>query len=496
MRVPDDALLAAAGDLRRAYQEVDWAATPVGPAASWSPALRSALDLALNTRFPVTLFWGPEFVLLYNEAYVPVLAEKHPNALGRRAVDVFPEAWDTIGPWMQAVLDGEGAVFIEDAPVPLLRHGRLEESYFTFCYSPVRDVDGRVEGVIDIVAETTRNVIDQRRLAMLGRLREVLAGAQVAGDAFAAALGVLRENAGDMPAVDIVVGEPGFFGRDDLRLPLGEGRVLRVALSEHLAHDETYFRFLRLTAAAIDQAVDRIRAREAEDAVAEALQRSLLTEPPSVGGMSIAVRYRPAAERARVGGDWYDAFLGPDGQLNVVVGDVTGHDQTSAAAMGQLRNVLRGVAWTLADGSPGAVLRALDRAAEGLAVETYATAVLARVCEGSLQWSNAGHPPPVLIESDGAARLLEAVPDPLLGLGEDSPRGDHVVQLEPGCTVVFYTDGLVERRSTPLTARLAWLVGLLQGCAVLDPEALCERILAAAGDRSEDDVALLVLRVD
>ena len=282
--MPDDALLAAAGDLRRAYQEVDWAATPVGPAASWSPALRSALDLALNTRFPVTLFWGPEFVLLYNEAYVPVLAEKHPNALGRRAVDVFPEAWDTIGPWMQAVLDGEGAVWIEDAPVPLLRHGRLQESYFTFCYSPVRAVDGRVEGVIDIVAETTRNVIDQRRLGMLGRLREVLAGAEVVGDAFAAALGVLRENAGDMPAVDIVVGEPGFFGRDDLRLPLGEGRVLRVSLSEHLAHDETYFGFLRLAAAAIDQAVDRIRAREAEDAVAEALQRSLLTDPPSVDG--------------------------------------------------------------------------------------------------------------------------------------------------------------------------------------------------------------------
>ena len=93
---------------------------------------------------------------------------------------------------------------------------------------------------------------------------------------------MLRENAGDLPAVDIVVGEPGFFGRDDLRLPLGEGRVLRIALSEHLAHDETYFGFLRLAASVIDQAVDRIRAREAEDALAEALQRSLLTEPPAV----------------------------------------------------------------------------------------------------------------------------------------------------------------------------------------------------------------------
>ena len=164
--------------------------------------------------------------------------------------------------------------------------------------------------------------------------------------------------------------------------------------------------------------------------------------------------------------------------------------------MGQLRNVLHGVAWTSQDGSPGAVLRALDRAAEGLAVETYATAVLARVSGGSLQWSNAGHPPPVLIEADGATRLLEAVPDPLLGLGEDNPRGDHVVELQRGCTVVFYTDGLIERRSEPLTARLAWLVGLLQGCEVLGTEELCERILAAAGDHLEDDVALLVLRVD
>ena len=86
--------------------------------------------------------------------------------------------------------------------------------------------------------------------------------------------------------------------------------------------------------------------------LAEALQRSLLTDAASVDGISLAVGYRWAAERARVGGHWYDAFLGPDGQLNVVVGDVTGHDQASAAAMAQLRNLLRGVAWTLADGSP------------------------------------------------------------------------------------------------------------------------------------------------
>ena len=169
MGVPDDALLAAAGDLRRAYQEVDWAATPVGPAALWSPALRSALDLALNTRFPVTLFWGPEFVLVYNEAFVELIGDKHPAALGRPARVVFPEAWDTIGPMMHAVLAGNGATWVEDERVPLWRSGRLEECWFTFSYSPVRGEDGVIEGVLDIATETTRQVLALRRLELLGR---------------------------------------------------------------------------------------------------------------------------------------------------------------------------------------------------------------------------------------------------------------------------------------------------------------------------------------
>lgn len=347
----DDALLESAGTLRRAYEQIDWAATPVGPIASWSPALRNTLDLAFKTRFPVTLLWGPEFVLLYNADYVPMIADKHPSALGAPAWEVFPEAWDVIGPMMESVRSSQVATWVEDAPVPLQRHGRLEEAYFTFSYSPVRGASGTVEGLMDIAAETTRQVIDRRRLTMLGRLREVLAGAARVEDAYAAALGVLRANPGDLPTVDITVGRPGFSSEVEVRFPLGIARedpqpVLAIQLSKHLAHDETYFGFLRLVAATINQAVDRIRAYEAEHAVAEALQRSLLTDPPHADGVELAVRYRPAAERAQVGGDWYDAFHGPDDALNIVVGDVTGHDQRSAAAMGQMRNLLRGVVWT------------------------------------------------------------------------------------------------------------------------------------------------------
>ncbi len=94
--------------------------------SAWTPALRNAIDLALHTRFPVTLFWGPEFVLVYNEAYAPLIADKHPAALGSRARDVFPQAWSAIGPLMESVLAVEGATWTEDAHVPLQRHGRLD----------------------------------------------------------------------------------------------------------------------------------------------------------------------------------------------------------------------------------------------------------------------------------------------------------------------------------------------------------------------------------
>jgi serine phosphatase RsbU (regulator of sigma subunit) len=214
------------------------------------------------------------------------------------------------------------------------------------------------------------------------------------------------------------------------------------------------------------------------------------------------VRYLPAAEQAEVGGDWYDAFMGPDGTLMLAVGDVTGHDRAAAAAMAQVRNLLRGVTYTV-QATPADVLRALDRAMYGLAVGVYATAVLARVDQSeedarrgvrTLRWSNAGHPPPVLVAADGRARLLEARSDALLGLG-NAKRADHHVVLEPGASVVFYTDGLVERRGTRLQERFEWLTALLDGRQDLSAEAICDLLVDGLGEEEvDDDVALLVLR--
>ena len=289
----------------------------------------------MGTRFPVTLFWGPEFVLVYNEAYVELIGDKHPAALGRPAREVFPEAWDAIGPMMQAVLAGQGATWVEDEKVPLLHSGRLEECWFTFSYSPVRGEDG----VMDIATETTRQVLALRRLGLLGRLRDELGEVENATDVTARALPLLRGASDDLASVDIRPVDEGARSRTvGIRIP-GADRVLVVRLSEHLVPDPAYLGFLRLIAASLGDAIGRVAVRQAERRVSEVLQRSLLAEPAGQPGLEIAVRYRPAAEEAQIGGDWFDAFGAARRSLAVVVGDVTGHDADAAAAMAQVRNL-------------------------------------------------------------------------------------------------------------------------------------------------------------
>jgi serine phosphatase RsbU (regulator of sigma subunit) len=294
-------------------------------------------------------------------------------------------------------------------------------------------------------------------------------------------------------------------------LESGERRIgsLSVGWSTPPALAEADVELLVALAAQCAQTLERIQAREAEQerhaavqGIAEALQRSLLTEPHEPDHLEIAVRYLPAASQAQVGGDWYDAFLLGDGRTALVIGDVTGHDRHAAAAMAQVRNVLRGVAHSRQE-PPAAVLTALDRAMGDLAVDTLATAVLATVEQGPehaargvrlLRWSNAGHPPPVLIAADGTVSLLETEPELLLGLDPATPRTDHTRELGPGATVVLYTDGLVERRGSSLDEGLAWLVGAVAHGAELSLQELCDRLLGGLAGAVEDDVALLVLR--
>ena len=260
-------------------------------------------------------------------------------------------------------------------------------------------------------------------------------------------------------------------------------------------------------------ALDNARLYAGQRDLAEDLQRSMMTPPPEPDHLHIAVRYLPAAEVAQVGGDWYDSFLQAEGATVVVIGDVLGHDSAAAAAMGQLRNILRGVA-AVTEATPAQLLTQVDRAMSRLMIKITATTVVARFEQTPeereqgrtrLRWSNAGHPPPIVVmHPDDAAEpqrtdvLWRPQPNMLLGLDLDLPRDEHEVTLRRGSTVLFYTDGLIERRGELIDDGIDRLAATLTELIDegLPLEALCDEVLRRMlPGRPEDDVALIAVRL-
>ncbi len=294
-------------------------------------------------------------------------------------------------------------------------------------------------------------------------------------------------------------------------LPLAVGGRLLGALVVSWVEERTFddgdVVLLQGLAAQCAQTLHRIQTQlvQREVAVAaqrmsEAFQRSLLTRPSDPDDLVIAVAYQPAAEQAQVGGDWYDAFTTAQGATTLVIGDVTGHDRDAAARMGQVRNILRGLAYDSAS-SPAALLNRLDAALLGLQLGVLATAVLVQslppaAASGSLRlrWSNAGHLPPLLRLADGTVRILDTEPDLLLGLSAGISRQDSAVELPEGSTFLLYTDGLVERRDEHLDVGIDRLATALEELGDLALDELCGALTARLRPTAQDDVALLAVR--
>jgi serine phosphatase RsbU (regulator of sigma subunit) len=256
----------------------------------------------------------------------------------------------------------------------------------------------------------------------------------------------------------------------------------------------------RRAALALDNA--RLFGRQLK--VAETLQHSLLTPPPQPNGLEIAVRYRPAATNMHVGGDWYDAFQEPDGATLLVIGDVVGHNVDAAAAMGQIRSILRGIAYDRPD-SPARILGRVDRIMTGLRITSMATAMVARIEQSpeqerlglrTLRWSSAGHLPPLRQRADGAVDLFDTPAETLLGAESTERRTDHEAVLDPGDTVVFYTDGIVEHGRSGIDEGIARLVRELTALRTGTVGELCDRLIAriVTEGRTDDDIAILALR--
>jgi PAS domain S-box-containing protein len=146
----------------RLFASIDWTATPLGPVGAWSKSLRTAVGIALSSRFPMFVWWGAELIYIYNDAHIPILGLRHPAAFGRPARETWAEIWDVVGPQADAVMQRGEATWNERVPLLMQRHGYSEETWFTFSYSPIPDDEGGIGGVFCATMEDTEHVLVER----------------------------------------------------------------------------------------------------------------------------------------------------------------------------------------------------------------------------------------------------------------------------------------------------------------------------------------------
>ena len=248
---------------------------------------------------------------------------------------------------------------------------------------------------------------------------------------------------------------------------------------------------LQVAADRAAMAVHSMQARE-DRVAAAALQRSLVPSAlPVVAGAEMAARYVPGT--GAVGGDWYDVFTLPSGELGVVIGDVAGSGLRAAATMGRMRSALR--AYALQTTDPAEVLSRLDRKMQHFEPDAMAT-VLYAVVDPELDhghMSSAGHLPPAIAHPGQLAELADVIPDLLIGIDSDAPRHSIAVKIPPGSLLCFYTDGLIERPGQPIDDGLTRLCRLL---AAQPPDVACASVMRAfVGSKpARDDIAVLMLR--
>src|SRR6201996_2608402 len=191
-------ILLGGGEVGALMRAIDWSDTPLGPVSGWPQSLRTAVSICLHSRFELFIWWGPDLVILYNDAYRQTLQSKHPWALGKPGRVVWAEIWDVIGPMLEHVMRTGEATWSDDLLLFIERHGYPEETYHTFSYSPILDEAGKVAGVFTAVTQTTEKVIGERRLRTLRDLAARSADAASESEAWNIVASVLSENTYDV----------------------------------------------------------------------------------------------------------------------------------------------------------------------------------------------------------------------------------------------------------------------------------------------------------
>ncbi|HEX4565862.1 MAG TPA: ATP-binding protein, partial [Vicinamibacterales bacterium] len=187
------------GEVGALMKQLDWTRTPLGAPDTWPQSLRAVVRIMLTSRYPMWIGWGPALTFLYNDPYARILGTKHPSALGQSAPDVWREIWDEVGPRIERVLTTGEATYDEALLLMMERHGYLEETYFTFSYSPIFDEQSRISGNFCVVMEDTEKIIGERRLALLRDLAARLAESTTERDVLDAIQASLAGEPRDLP---------------------------------------------------------------------------------------------------------------------------------------------------------------------------------------------------------------------------------------------------------------------------------------------------------
>jgi len=307
----------------------------------------------------------------------------------------------------------------------------------------------------------------------------------------------------DVPASGIDARSLGGAITSLLAVPLLDGsRVIgsiQVGTLTRRDFDNETVGLLRLAADRAGLAIGRTRLYERERRIAQELQRSLLPKRlPDIAGVALGARYEPGENGTAVGGDWYDAIALPSGLVALAIGDVVGRGIEAASTMGQMRSALRAILMQADD--TGRMADRLNRFTLSLGSdEAMMTTVVLAILEpgtGTLRFTNAGHPPPLLVAADGRAAYLDERPSPPMGVLSTPRYKQHTRRLEPGATLVLYTDGLVEEPTEVLDVGLERLRAAASATGA-DVEATCELLLDSIqrDEARSDDVTLLVVRL-
>ncbi len=315
---------------------------------------------------------------------------------------------------------------------------------------------------------------------------------QVHGSQTAQLIELIRQDAGEVQLA----------GHVQVLPLMGRGRALGlmalVPLDLHIGGEDERQTIVELCARRVGMALENAHLHFGEHTMVEALQRAMLPELDQIDSLDVWTYYAPSSTHAQVGGDWYDVVRLEEDVIALVVGDVTGHDIEAAAAMGQLRSVVRAFAADLHE--PDEVLTRVDRIVDSMRMGKVASLIYATLTQSEdqspsweLRYSRAGHLPGLLVRG-GEVRQLDGAGGHLIGFGAVE-RQTAVERLQPGDVLVMYTDGLIERRDRPTPRGLDELQKVLTGLDPTDAASVGELLLRELAESPEDDVAVVVTRV-